>query len=184
MYHGLLEVLERGNSINRIVLIRSIVPTRDIGYLPGTHDEKLEHYEEPYIPMCAELFDKRVETPYQALKDRRLLEVTSSSYLRGITFSNAFVIVDECENLNFHELDTVCTRIGRNSRLVLCGDTKQTDLKRPAEQNGLVKFLDIMGTIPDTATIEFGWQDIVRSDFVRHYIIAKEQWETDNEKQL
>jgi phosphate starvation-inducible protein PhoH len=169
---------EKGSNFKKVVLVRSVVPSRDMGYLPGSMTEKIRVYEEPYEEICNTLFGQG-RTGYQILKDRGLIEFTTTSYLRGVTFNDAIVIVDEIQNMTFQELDTVMTRIGDNCRIIFCGDFRQTDLSKGDDKNGLHQFMRIIHNLKGFDYIEFGREDIVRSSIVKDYIIARTE---DQEK--
>lgn len=154
----------------RIVLMRSVVPTRDIGFMPGTLKDKTKMYESPYQTICAELF-KRGDA-YELLKAKQFVEFTVTSFIRGNTIDNAIVIVDEAQNLTGHEIYSVITRLGENSRLIVCGDVRQSDLKYDSEKKGIREFLDIAQRIPSFELIRFNEEDIVRSKLVKDFIIA------------
>lgn len=158
----------------RVVLIRSIVPTRDIGFMPGTIKDKTKMYESPYMSICSELF--RRGDAYELLKNKNFLEFSPTSFIRGNTISNAIVIIDEAQNLTRHELDSVVTRLDENSRLIVCGDVRQSDLKYDAEKRGMREFLDVTRRINSFELIQFNESDIVRSKLVRDYIIACNQY--------
>lgn len=174
MYLALQEALEKSNKLyNKVYVIRSVVPTRDIGFLPGDKTEKIEVYEDPYMTICSQLFECR--DAYEKLKVQGVIEFLPTSFIRGITFENSIIIVDECQNLNFHELDSVVTRIGNNCKTLFCGDYYQTDFTRQTEKQGLNKFIKILNHLPQFAKIEFSCDDIVRSDLVKAYILTKTQ---------
>ena len=153
---------------DRIVLVRSAVPTREMGFLPGTEDEKSKVYENPYVNIMQELFS-RGDNPYGQLKQKGIISFLTTSYIRGTTFNDSVVIVDECQNMTFHELDSIITRVGRNCRIIFCGDFFQADLKN----NGLNDFMKIIKAMAEFDFIEFGINDIVRSDFVKSYLVQK-----------
>ena len=157
----------------KIVIIRSVVPTRDMGFLPGSHKEKMAVYEAPYYAISTELFGR--SDAYDILKTKGAIEFISTSFIRGITLNNCIVIVDEINNMTFHELDSIITRIGSNCRLILCGDFRQSDLTREQERNGLKDFIKVVDKLNDFTYIEFIQQDIVRSKLVKEYIIAREK---------
>ena len=117
---------------------------------------------------------------YDALKQQNNIKFMSTSFIRGITINNAVVIVDECQNLNFHELDSIITRVGKNSKIIFCGDYTQTDLTRENDKRGILNFMKILKSINEFETIEFNIDDIVRSDFLKSYIIAKYKLGFDN----
>ncbi len=174
IYLALEQVLEKSNKqYNKLYVIRSVVPTRDIGYLPGDKQEKIEVYEDPYMSICAELFE--CKDAYEKLKQQGVMEFLPTSFVRGITFDNSIIIIDECQNLNFHELDSVITRIGKDCKILFCGDFYQTDFVRENEKQGLKKFIKILNHLPQFANIEFSCDDIVRSDLVKSYILAKNE---------
>ena len=156
------------NQYEKLVIIRSAVPTRDIGFLPGTEKEKSSVYEEPYYDISIDLFERG--DAYQILKTKRLVHFMTTSYIRGITLRDAVILIDECQNMTFHELDSIITRVGENCRVIFCGDFSQSDLK----QNGMKEFFEILASMNRFDFIEFGVEDIVRSGFVKEYIIAKE----------
>lgn len=153
---------------SRIVLVRSAVPTREMGFLPGTEDEKSKVYEAPYVSIMQELFS-RGDNPYGQLKQKGVINFLTTSYIRGTTFNDSVIIVDECQNMTFHELDSIITRVGKNCRIIFCGDFFQSDLKN----SGLKDFIRIIKGMYEFDFIEFGIPDIVRSDFVRSYLTEK-----------
>lgn len=153
---------------SRIVLVRSAVPTREMGFLPGTEDEKSKVYEAPYVSIMQELFS-RGDNPYGQLKQKGVINFLTTSYIRGTTFNDSVIIVDECQNMTFHELDSIITRVGKNCRIIFCGDFFQSDLKN----SGLKDFIKIIKGMYEFDFIEFGIPDIVRSDFVRSYLTEK-----------
>lgn len=155
--------------IDNVVIIRSAVPTRDMGFLPGNDKEKSRIYEEPYVDICSEILQRG--DAYSILKEKRMLHFMTTSYMRGITLKDCDIIVDECQNMTLHELDSVVTRLGENCRIMFCGDFKQADLKN----NGLRDFMKILKKMKTQFdVVEFTTNDIVRSDFVKEYLIQKE----------
>jgi len=157
---------------DKVTIVRSIVPTRDIGFLPGNEDEKKQAYAAPYISILSELFqDKEAWMKLQASNN---ISFESTSFIRGTTFNNTIIIVDEMQNLTFHELDSVITRVGTNCKIIFCGDFHQSDFRFEDERNGLPVFLNILEQMKDFTTIKFDWKDIVRSGIVRDYIMTKE----------
>ena len=171
LYLALEEVLDPSTVYDDVFIVRSVVSTRDIGFLPGDEQEKVSIYEAPYRSICRELFG--MKEAYDALKQQSNVKFMSTSFIRGITINNAVIIVDECQNLNFHELDSIITRVGKNSKIIFCGDYTQTDLTRENDRNGIQKFMKILREIPSFTTVEFDIEDIVRSDFLKDYIIKK-----------
>lgn len=170
LYLALNEILNKGR-YKQILIIRSVVPSRDMGFLPGSAKEKARVYEEPYKMICDDLFGRG--DGYDILKMKHMLDFTTTSFLRGVTFSDAIIIVDECQNMLQQELDTVMTRVGNNCRIVFCGDFRQTDLAKFEERRGLLTFMNILDKMSCFEKIEFGKEDIVRSALVKSYIISK-----------
>lgn len=169
-------------SHEKIIIIRSVVPTRDIGYLPGSISEKTQAYEEPYEEICNDLFAQDSKTEgYKQLKDRGIIEFTTTSFLRGLTFQNAIVIVDEVQNMSFSEMSTIMTRLGENCRIIFCGDFRQSDLKNSIERRGLHHFINIVQKIDSIDHMEFTEDDIVRSAFVKKFIVEWENYKAKND---
>lgn len=177
LYNALADILDETTPYERIYLVRSLVSTREIGFLPGDHEDKADIYQIPYKNMVKYMFqmptDADFEMLYGNLKAQESIKFWSTSFIRGTTLDNAIVIVDEFQNLNFHELDSIITRIGENSRIIFCGDASQTDLVKTNDRNGIHDFLNILRKMPSFDIIEFGINDIVRSGLVKEYIIAK-----------
>jgi phosphate starvation-inducible protein PhoH and related proteins len=172
LYLALEDMLDRETEWEQVVIIRSMVPTRDMGFLPGAKEDKEEAFTTPYRAICAELFGDK--SSYNKLVTSKQIMFESTSFIRGTTFDNSIIIVDEMQNLNFHELDSVITRVGRHSKIIFCGDYKQSDFKYDDDKNGIMKFMQIVEQLRNFTVINFGWEDIVRSDFVRDYIMTKE----------
>jgi len=177
MYMALNDILDERNEYHRLIIVRSAVATRDIGFLPGTEEEKLAIFEQPYISICNELF--KFKKSYENLKKLNYVEFVSSSFLRGLTFDHSIILVDEVQNFNADELNTVMTRIGYQSKIIFSGDLAQTDLiKSNRDKSGMGDFINIIKTLDEFAMIKFTTDDIVRSDLVKRYIIAKEKYES------
>ena len=177
LYLALQDVMDLKKPYDKVVLVRSLIPTREIGFLPGDEEDKAALYQVPYQNMVQFMFEMQNEQQfnnlYDRLKGQGTLYFLSTSFLRGLTFDNSIIIVDECQNLNFHELDTIITRVGQDSKIVFCGDFSQTDLTRTNERNGLMDFLQILQEMEEFNCVEFNIGDIVRSGFVRNYLIQK-----------
>ena len=177
LYNALQDVLDESTPYERIYLVRSLVATREIGFLPGSHEDKADIYQIPYKNMVKYMFqlssDAEFEMLYGNLKAQETIKFWSTSFLRGTTLDNAIVIVDEFQNLNFHELDSIITRVGENTKIVFCGDASQSDLQKTNERNGIVDFMTVLRKMNSFDIIEFGVEDIVRSGLVKEYIIAK-----------
>ena len=177
LYLALQDVLDLKTPYHRVCIVRSLIPTRDIGFLPGDHDDKSALYQVIYQNMVQFMFKMPNELAfsmlYQNLQQQETLHFLSTSFLRGITFDNSIIIVDECQNLNFHELDTIITRVGQDSKIMFCGDVDQTDLIKTSEKNGILEFTRILDKMDSFELIEYNIGDIVRSGFVREYLINK-----------
>ena len=177
LYNALADVLDESTPYEKIYLVRSLVSTREIGFLPGDHEDKADIYQIPYKNMVKYMFqmptDADFEMLYGNLKAQETIKFWSTSFIRGTTLDNAIVIVDEFQNLNFHELDSIITRVGENSRIIFSGDASQTDLVKTNDRNGIHDFLNILRKMPSFDIIEYGIDDIVRSGLVKEYIIAK-----------
>lgn len=171
VYKALENVLDKQFKYDRLVIIRSAVPSRDLGHLPGDADEKMAAYEEPYVEICKDLFNRW--DAYSRLKEQGKIQFAATSFLRGLTFDKSIVLVDEVQNMNFTELYTVMTRIGMGSKVVFCGDYRQADLK----DSGLNRFMNIINLMPSVGRYEFNIDDIVRSDIVKDFIIASLRYE-------
>ena len=177
LYNALRDVLDERTPYEKVYMVRSLVSTREIGFLPGDHDDKSALYQIPYKNMVKYMFqmasDADFEMLYGNLKAQETIKFWSTSFLRGTTLDNAIIIVDEYQNLNFHELDSIITRVGENSRICFCGDARQSDLTKTNEKNGILDFMKIIRSMPSFDVVEFGIEDIVRSGLVKEYIIAK-----------
>lgn len=177
LYLALNDVFDLKTKYDKVVLVRSLIPTRDIGFLPGDEEDKSALYQVPYMNMVQFMFQMPNEQAFNSLYDRLKgqgsMYFLSTSFLRGLTFDNSIIIVDECQNLNFHELDTIITRVGQDSKIVFCGDFGQSDLMKQNEKNGLHTFLQILEEMDEFNCSEFSIGDIVRSGFVRNYLINK-----------
>jgi phosphate starvation-inducible protein PhoH len=172
---ALEDVLENEN-YEQLIIIRSAVQSREQGFMPGSLTEKMGYYETPYQDIVNDLFGRG--DAYQILKGKGMLKFMSTSFVRGLTFDNAIIIVDECQNMTYQELDTVITRVGESSKIIFCGDMKQDDLKiskHRADVSGLKDFVRVISKMNDFTVIEFTTEDIVRSGLVRQYLIAKER---------
>lgn len=170
LWLALNQLLNIQSPYERIKIIRSVVSTRDVGFLPGGVKEKQRIYENPYQQICDDLFGRG--DGYDILKMKGLVDFEITSFLRGCTLNDMIVIVDEIQNMTFQELDTIITRIGDNSKIIFCGDFRQTDLNE-RERSGLLKFINITKRMSKFSYIEFNKEDIVRSGIVKDYIIRK-----------
>ena len=177
LYLALKEVMNEESPYDKVYIVRSLVSTREIGFLPGTHEDKSELYQIPYKNMVRNMFhmpdQMSFDMLYDNLKNQETVSFWSTSFLRGTTLDDAIVIVDECQNLNFHELDSIITRVGQDSKIVFCGDVNQSDLQRTNERNGILDFQRILENMEEFSEIEFGINDIVRSGLVKSYLISK-----------
>ena len=177
LYLALQQVLNNETPYDKVIVVRSLIPTREIGFLPGDEEDKAALYQVPYSNMMQFMFEQPNEQAfsmlYERLKQQGSFYFLSTSFLRGLTFDNSIIIVDECQNLNFHELDTIITRVGQDSKIFFCGDFGQSDLTKLNERNGLMDFLQILQEMDEFNCTEFNIGDIVRSGFVRNYLIQK-----------
>ena len=177
LYRALLDVLDPKKPYDKVYIVRSLVATREIGFLPGDHEDKSWLYQIPYKHMVKYMFqmqdDAAFEMLYSNLKAQGTIDFWSTSFIRGTTFDNSILIVDEFQNLNFHELDSIITRVGENSKIMFCGDASQTDLTKANERTGIVDFMNILRNMSSFGIIEFNADDICRSGLVKEYIIAK-----------
>ena len=177
LYNALKEVLSEDTPYRKIYIVRSLVSTREIGFLPGDHEDKSSLYQSPYKNMVKYMFelpsDSDFEMLYGNLKQQETISFWSTSFIRGTTIDDAIVIVDECQNLNFHELDSIITRVGENAKIMFCGDASQSDLTKSNERNGILDFVRIIQQMESFDLIEFGVDDIVRSGLVKEYLVHK-----------
>ena len=177
LYNALKDVLNERSPYEKIYIVRSLVATREIGFLPGDHEDKSSLYQIPYKNMVKYMFQMPSESDFEMLygnlKTQGTISFWSTSFIRGTTLDNSIIIVDEFQNLNFHELDSIITRIGENSKIIFCGDATQSDLIRTNEKNGIVDFMKILRVMPSVDIVEFDVEDIVRSGLVKEYILAK-----------
>jgi phosphate starvation-inducible protein PhoH len=179
LYKAIEEVLDKSNPFDKIIVVRSAVQSREIGHLPGDVNEKMEIYEQPYRQICETLFGRK--DAWDRLEEQGYVKFISTSFIRGMSFDDAIIIVDEMQNLTFEEIDTVMTRVGYRSKIMWCGDYRQTDLnKRKNDMSGILKFFDIAMHMGSFTRIEFTPDDIVRSSLVKDYILAKLHYEDNS----
>ena len=177
LYLALRDVLDEDSPYDKVYIVRSLVATREIGFLPGTHEDKASLYQIPYKNMVKYMFempdDNSFEMLYENLKAQETVSFWSTSFLRGTTLDNAIVIIDECQNLNFHELDSIMTRCGQDTKIMFCGDARQSDLQKSNERTGIVDFQRILQDMSEFSLVEYNIEDIVRSGLVKSYLISK-----------
>jgi len=174
LYHALKDVLERTGPYYKVVIVRSAVPSRDIGHLPGDEKEKTEVYVRPYMDILTDLLPRFGAQAFSRLQEQKLVEFMITSFVRGMTIENAIIIVDEFQNMDFGELDSIITRVGKNTKIIFCGDAEQTDLNRKKnDHSGIGRFTDIVQQMKEFRMVEFTIDDICRSDFIKSYLIAK-----------
>ena len=177
LYNALKEVLDYTTPYQKIYMVRSLVSTREIGFLPGDHEDKSALYQIPYKNMVRYMFsmpdDNSFNMLYENLRAQETISFWSTSFIRGVTLDNAIVLVDEFSNLNYHELDSIITRVGQDSKIMFCGDITQTDLTRENEKSGISNFINILQTMREFTCVEFGIDDIVRSGLVKSYLVTK-----------
>ncbi len=179
LYKALEEVLKT-RKLDKVVIVRSAVPSREIGHLPGDQDEKTAVYMQPYVDMCEKFFPRK-SNAFKRLINQKSAEWMITSFIRGITLDKAVVIVDECQNMNDMELNSILTRVGNHSKIILCGDFRQSDLYKRGDMSGLQKFTVIAESMPSFRILEFSTDDIVRSRFVREYLLARQRYEESYE---
>ena len=177
-YLGLREILSRETDFEKLVIVRSVTPVKDIGFLPGTAEEKIDVYQQPYRAIFAELFP-RIDSPTEKLTEQGLYEFIPTSFIRGVTLHKSIIIMDEFSSANYHESDSVITRLGEDCKIIFCGDVTQTDLQKRDDVLGVNKFMNILKHVPEFRTVEFTAEDIVRSTLVKNYILAKQRIEEE-----
>ena len=177
LYNALQDVLDPSTPYDKIYIVRSLVATREIGFLPGDHEDKSLLYQIPYKNMVKYMFEMPSDADFQMLygnlKAQNTIDFWSTSFIRGTTLDKAIIIVDEFQNLNYHELDSIMTRVGADTKIMFCGDATQTDLIKQNERNGIHDFMRILRVMPSLDIIEFGVEDIVRSGLCKEYLLAK-----------
>lgn len=178
LYKAIEEVLSKDNPFNKIIVVRSAVQSRDMGHLPGDIGEKMEIYEQPYRQICSTLFERK--DAWDRLSEQGHIQFISTSFIRGLSFDNAIIIVDEIQNLTYAEASTVITRVGHMSKILWCGDYRQTDLRKSNDKSGLKKFMEIAESMPSFTRIEFTVDDIVRSSLVRDFVIAEQAYHDEH----
>jgi phosphate starvation-inducible protein PhoH len=172
-YLSLQTILTDTSRYKKLVIVRSVVPTRDMGFLPGNNKDKAKVYEAPYQAIFTELFGRG--DAYEYLKQKGVVEFISTSFIRGITLNDCIIVVDEIANMTLHELDSVITRVGKNCKIIFCGDFRQSDFTKEQDKNGLMDFMRILNRMKSFDYIDFTENDIVRSSMVKEYIIAKDR---------
>ena len=177
LYNAIKDVLDEKTPYEKVYVVRSLVATREIGFLPGDHEDKSWLYQLPYKAMVKFMFEMRTDADFQMLyanlKAQDTIDFWSTSFIRGTTFDNAIIIVDEFQNLNYHELDSIITRVGENTKIMFCGDATQSDLVKTNEKNGIIDFMRTLRIMASIDIIEFGVEDIVRSGLCKEYLLAK-----------
>jgi predicted ribonuclease YlaK len=177
LYLALRDVLSEHTPYDKVYIVRSLVATREIGFLPGTHEDKASLYQIPYKNMVKYMFempdDNSFEMLYENLKAQETVSFWSTSFLRGTTLDNSIVLIDECQNLNFHELDSIMTRCGQDTKIMFCGDARQSDLQKSNERTGIIDFQKILENMKEFSMVEYNIEDIVRSGLVKSYLISK-----------
>lgn len=170
--------LLKGSDYEKLIYIRSAVPTRNQGFYPGSPEEKEKLYEAPYIDIACELFDR--SDAYNLMKIEKSVEFRTTSHVRGITLRKAIIIADECQNMTYHELDSIITRLDNECKIYFCGDFDQADIR----DTGIRNFFNVLKTMEEFNFVEFGEEDIVRSGLVKAYLTAKGKLKVDNEGRI
>lgn len=174
-YLGINEVLNPKTPQKQLIIVRAANATKEIGFLPGTKEEKEEIFQLPYFDVFRFLFNRAAT--YRDMCDAGVIKFTTTSHIRGLTFENAIVIFDEIQSASRHDIDSLATRLGDDSRLIMIGDGYQNDLhsKRGTEVSGFDYAVGMMHKIDDFDVIQFTHDDIVRSGFVKKWIIESER---------
>jgi predicted ribonuclease YlaK len=173
LYLGLKSLLLR--KYEKVVIVRSIVPTRNIGFLKGTQQEKECVYEQTYLNLVNKLLPT-IPNAYDVMKKEKTIEFTSTSFIRGNNIDKAVVIIDEFSNLTYHELSSVITRLGENVRVIFSGDFYQSDLRYSDEKEGVLKFLKVLSLMEeDFKRVDFTIDDVVRSGLVKRFLLAEHE---------
>ena len=183
LYLALQDVLQ-SDEYEQVVIVRSAVQTREQGFMPGSQSQKEAIYSVPYSDITCDLFGRG--DAWDILRQKHQVKFMTSSFVRGLTFDNSIIVVDECQSMTYHELDSIITRVGESSKIIFCGDTRQDDLAGSRNKNdvsGLSSFLKVLNRIPSFKVVNFGIEDIVRSGLVKEYIIAKEKFESKTQLQ-
>lgn len=178
-YLGLNTVFKKPDVFDDLTIVRSAVPTRDQGFQKGSAEEKARVYELPYNSIFHDMSD--APSAYDTLKKKGLVKFITTSFIRGITLSNTVILIDEIQNMNAGELHSIITRVGKNTRVILCGDIRQNDLANNRQLSGFADFTKVLKAMGSFTCVEFNRNDIVRSRFVKEYIIAKEKLEDAGE---
>lgn len=180
LYLAFKDALNQSLPYQKVYIVRSAVPSRDMGFLPGKLKEKLEAYDAPYRTILGKLFDRG--DAWEIATQRSIVEVISTSYMRGITLDNCIVVVDETQNMNYEELATVITRLGDNTRVMFCGDTAQNDLYRNRhDSSGMESFVSVIERMTSLEIIDFAAEDIVRGGICKEFILAELGISTDHQ---
>lgn len=175
LYKAIEEVMDKTNSFKRVVIVRSCVPTRDVGFLPGSLEEKQEVYEMPYKEICTTLFDR--PDAYERLKEQGYIRFISTTAIRGISIDDSVILVDEAQSNTYHELSTIISRTGHRSKIIFCGDMRQNDLiKSKNDVSGFLEFQKIARSMREFSEVNFTTDDIVRSSLVKSWIVAAESF--------
>lgn len=179
IYKALQEVFDETSEKECVYIVRSLVQTRSIGFMPGSENEKQGYFETPYRSMVKHMFQLPSEADfdmlYDTLKSQKTIKFYNTSFLRGLTFDDCVLVVDEFSNMNFHELSSIITRVGQNCRIIFSGDAEQSDLISTNEKNGIHDFMRILQIMPSFEILEFGIDDICRSGLVKEFILAKRE---------
>ena len=173
LYLALKELMADRSDYKKIIIIRSAVPSRDIGFVPGTLEEKSKIYQEPYKNIVNELIGRGDSWYFMA--EKKIIDFQTTSFLRGLTFSDCIIVFDEFQSATFHEIDSVLTRVGENCRFILCGDHAQNDLSIKREKTGFMEIMSILNNMDNVSHIKFTTSDVFLSGFVKEYLIEKEK---------
>jgi predicted ribonuclease YlaK len=183
LYNALKDVLNERTPYDKIIIVRSTVQSLEIGFVPGTVGDKIAPFESPYKHMVKSMFDLPTEEDFEMLygllKAEKVIDFMCVSFLRGTTYDNCILIVDECQNLNYHHLSTVITRVGQDSKIFFAGDSKQSDLTKMSERKGFLDFAEVLKRMECFDLVQFGIEDVIRSGLVRQFLIAEHEYEQE-----
>ena len=161
----------------RMIITRPAIEAGEkLGFLPGDMSDKLDPYMRPIYDA---LFDLIGIQQTNEKMERGYIEVAPLAYMRGRTFNNCFIILDEAQNATIEQLKMVLTRVGEGCKIVIDGDPGQSDLPTYRRESGLYSLREVLKDTPDVGIIEFDRHDIVRSQVVIDIVKAFEEYEND-----
>jgi phosphate starvation-inducible PhoH-like protein len=163
---------KKSTDIKRIILTRPIVEAGErLGFLPGLLEDKMDPYMRPLYDSLYEMVGIQ---DGKSKVTNGSIEIAPIAFMRGRTFKDAFVILDEAQNCTYEQLKMVLTRLGENTKLVISGDMSQSDLNG---KSGLGRMVDAVEGTNNVGVTRFGSQDVVRSEIVRDILTSIEKYE-------